>query len=349
MPLNPACQPFANAIAALETTRATVGATLGALTPIDRWKALVQIGDLDRQILDEQEQLDACERQQQSPYEAEVVVLDTSGGPLASRTARLWSMDAVPTELENASVLGGVFRFASGLSDSSVGITIEETGNPSVQGVDFRSGPLEELPRTSPADPGGRIEIVVGPTLNFTERDLKRWLLGIEIPTTSIEIPTLGGRADITVSNLTVALLAGAMDVVASGTANISGPLWGSQLAPFKLEVPISLSLPLTPDSDRGCDLLIQGSPSVTVSGPLGSVLTTLTQLLVDLVAGQSLPILRLAFNRAIPPAVAAIFGLEKLPRLALISLRKFEITPNGVAIQPTIGAFGSAVSKFMP
>ncbi len=349
MTLNPACQPFATAIAALETQRATIQAGLGALTPIDRWKALVLIGDLNRQILDQQEQLDACERQHLADYEAEVVALDTSGGPPASRMARLWSMDEVPTELENAPVVGGVFHFASRLSGTSVGITIEETGNPSVQGVDFRSGPLEELPRTSPADPGGRVEIVVGPTLNFAERDLIRWLQGIEIPTTSIEIPTLGGKADITVSNLTVALLAGAIDVVASGTASITGPLWGSQLAPFKLEVPISLSLPLTPDSDRGCDLLIQGSPSLTVSGPLGSVLTTLTQLLVDLIAGQSLPILRKAFNRAIPPAVATIFGLEKPPRLALISLRKFEITPAGVTIQPTIGAFGDALSTFMP
>jgi hypothetical protein len=349
VPLNPACQQFATAIVTLEATRATVRAGLGALTPIDRWKALVQIGDLDRQILDQQEQLDTCERQHQADYEAEVVALDTSGGPPVSRTARLWSMDEVPTELEDASVVGGVFQFASGLSNASVGITIEETGNPSVQGVDFRSGPLEELPRTSPADPGGRIEIVVGPALHFAERDFNRWLQGVEIPTTSIEIPTLGGRADITVSNLTVALLTGAIDVVASGTANIAGPLWGSQLAPFKLEIPISLSLPLTPDSDRGCDLLIQGSPSVTVSGPLGSVLTAITQLLVDLIAGQSLPILRKAFNRAIPPAVAAIFGLEKLPRLALISLRKFEITPTGVTIQPTIGAFGEALSTFMP
>jgi hypothetical protein len=350
MPLDPQCQPIANAIAALESQRAAIHAGLAAMTPIDRWKALVQIGDLRRQIADQQMQLDQCQRLHLASYEAEVVVLDTSNAPPGSRTARLWSMDGVPTELESAALVGGVFHFATNTAGTSIGITVEETGNPLVQGVDFRSGTLEELPRQAPEDPSGRVEIVVGPTLTFAAEELTAWLGEIAVPLhTSSDIPPpIPGTVDITVSSLSVTLLAGAIDVIASGTANVSGPLWGSQLAPFKLELPISLGLPHTPDSDYGCDVLIHGAPSLTVGGPLGSILTTLTQTFVDFVGGQSLPLLRTAINGALSSAVAAIYGLDEPPHLSVISLRRFEVTPGGVIIEPTIGAFGDVLSTFM-
>jgi hypothetical protein len=351
MPLNAQCQPFANAIAGLETTLAGVQAGLPGLAPIDRWKALAQIGDLKRQILDQQARLDECQRAHQASYEAEVVILDTSNAPPGSRTARLWLMAGVPTELESAVLVGGSFQFATHPSGAPIGITIEEVGNPAVQGVDFRSGSLEELPRKAPGDPSGRVEIVVGPTLTFTAKELSGWLDAIAVPLhTSNDIPPpFGGTVDITVSSLSVTLLPGVIAIVASGTANVSGPLWGSQLAPFKLELPISLGLPHTPDAAYGCDVLIQGSPSLTATGPLGGILTTLAQTFVDFVGGQSLPVFREAINRALPSAVAAMYGLDRPPSSSVVSLRSFEVTPTEVSIEPTIGAFGDVLSTFMP
>jgi hypothetical protein len=244
-----------------------------------------------------------------------------------------------------------VFGFTTHPSGTAVGLTIEETGNPAVQGVDFRSGRLDELPRKSPQDPSGRLEIVVGPTLTFTAEELTGWLEAIAVPLhASEEIPPpLGGTVDITVSGLSVTLLAGAIDIVASGTANVTGPLWGSQLAPFKLELPISLGLPHTPDSEYGCDILFQGSPSLTVTGPLGSILTPLVQFFVTSVGGQAIPVFRDAINRALPSAVAAIYGLDEPPQRSVVSLRRFEITPAEVIIEPTIGAIGDVLSNFMP
>jgi hypothetical protein len=150
MPVHPQCQPIANVIAGLETQRAAARAGLGGLSALARWQAFVLIGDLGRQILEQQALLDACQRQHQASYEADVVVLDTTNAPPASRTARLWSMDGAPTELESAALAGGVFGFATQATDAPVGITIEEVGNPAVQGVDFRSGVLDELPRNHP-------------------------------------------------------------------------------------------------------------------------------------------------------------------------------------------------------
>jgi hypothetical protein len=350
MPLDPQCQPIANAIAALETQRATVKAGLAALTPVDRWKALVQIGDLSRQIADQQLQLDQCQRQLHASYEAEVLVFDTSNTPPGSRTARLWSMDGVPTELESAALVGGAFQFATHPTGAPIGITIEETGNPAVQGVDFRSGPLDELPRKAPEDPSGRVEIVVGPTVTFTTEVLTGWLKAIAVPLfTSNDIPPpTGGRVDITVSSLSLTLLSGAIDIIASGTANVTGPMLGSILAPFKLELPVSLGLPHTPDPENGCDVMMQGSPSLTVSGTLGGILNPLAQFFVDFVGGQAVPVFREAINGAIPSAVAAIYGLDSPPQHSIVSLRRFEVTPAGVTIAPVIGAFGDVLSTFM-
>jgi hypothetical protein len=350
-PLPLPCQLIANNITGLEGIRAGLQAGLAASPPLDRWKARVQIGDLTRQIAGLQRDLDKCQRTNLAPYEAEVVVYDTTNAPLGTRTARLWSMTGdVPTELESNPLVGGSFQFATDPAGAPIGITIEETGNPAVQGVDFRSGSLEELPRNAPEDPSGRIEIVVGPTLTFTSEELTGWLDTVAVPiSTSTDLPPpTGGRADITVSSVSVKLVPGAIDITAVGTANVSGAMWGSQLAPFKLELPVSLGLPHTPDSAYGCDVLLQGSPSLTVGGALGSVLTMIAQTLVDFVGGQSLPIFRKAINRALPEAVAAIYGLGKPPRNSVVSLRRFEITPAAVVIEPTISAFGDVLSTFM-
>jgi hypothetical protein len=174
-------------------------------------------------------------------------------------------------------------------------------------------------------------------------------VISLPIATSSDIPPPLGGRLDITVSGLSVTLLAGAVDIVASGTATVSGPLSGTQFAPFRLELPISLALPRTPDADHGCDVLLHGSPSLTVSGPLGSILTTLAQTFVDFIGSQALAVFREAINRVLPSAVASLFGLDAPPPLSIVSLRRFEVTPAGIVIEPSLGALGNVLSTFTP
>jgi hypothetical protein len=352
MPVKPQCQPLANDIQALEGQKAALEAGLPAAPPLDRWKALAQIGELNMQILRKQADLDKCQRQNQAMYEAQVVVFDTTNAVPGPRLARLWSMDGgAPAELESAPLAGGMFQFTTDPSGGPIGITIEETGNPAVQGLDLCSGTLDALPRRAPEDPSGRIEIVVGPTLTFTAEELSGLLQTIEFPvqTTGDIAPSLGvGKVDISLASLAVTLALGEVDVVANGTATLSGPMWGSVLAPFRLELPITLGLPQTPDPANGCDVLIKASPRLIAGGPIGGILMAVSQLFFDLAGGRALPVLRKAINRELPSAVAATFGLDKPPRGSVVSLRRFEITPAEVIIQPTISAFGDVLSTFM-
>jgi hypothetical protein len=353
MTVHPACIPIATTIASLETQRGVVRSSLPGLGPLDTWKALAQIGDLTRQIADAQVQLDDCQRLHAVLYEAEVVIFDTTGGPPATREASLWQLDgSSPILLEKAPVTAAGLAFVTASPEGALGITIAETGNPAVQGVDFRSGHLEELPRKSPGDPSGRLEIVVGPTLTFDLDELRGWLGTVPLPshtTTPITSGPFTGEVDITVATLGVALATNRIRLTAAGTAGVSGPLLGSQVAPFSIEVPLRLGLPLAPGGDYGCNVQLAGTPSLTVGGQLGAVLNPMAQFFFDLAGGLVLPVLRDRINEALPPAIALIFGLDDTERVPVISLRRFEITPTAVTIQPTLGAFGDVLSTFKP
>jgi hypothetical protein len=351
--IHPACLPFANTIASLETTRDTVRSGLPGLGPLDRWKALAQIGDLTRQIEDARVQLDDCQRLHAVSYEAEVVILDTTSSPPATREASLWQLDGpTPVLLEKAPLSATGLGFITPSPEGPLGITIAETGNPAVQGLDFRSGPLEELPRKSPGDPAGRVEIVIGPTLTFDLDELRGWLGTVPLPshtTSSISSGPFSGEVDITVANLGVTLAAGKIRLSAAGTAAVTGPLLGSQVAPFNIDVPLRLGLPLAPGGDYGCNIQLAGTPSLTVGGQLGTVLNPMAQFFFDFTGGLALSVFRDRINEALPPAIALIFGLEDLERVPVISLRRFEITPAAVTIQPTLGAFGDVLSTYQP
>lgn len=353
MTVHPACVPIANTIASLETQRDTVRASLPGLGPLDTWKALAQIGDLTRQIGAEQVQLDDCQRLHAVSYEAEVVVFDTTGGPPATREASLWQLDGPsPVLLEKAPLTATGLAFVTASPEGLVGITIAETGNAAIQGVDFRSGLLEELPRKSPGDPAGRVEIVVGPTLTFGLDEVRGWLGTVPLPshtTTPITAGPFTGEVDITVATLGMTLATGKIRLSASGTAGVSGPLLGSQVTPFSIDVPLRLGLPLVPGGDYGCNVQLAGPPSLTVGGQLGAVLNPMAQFFFDFLGGLILPLFRDRINEALPSAIALIFGLQDTERVPVISLRRFEITPTAVTIQPTLGAFGDVLSTFKP
>jgi hypothetical protein len=170
----------------------------------------------------------------------------------------------------------------------------------------------------------------------------------IPVPT----LPILGGAdatADVTLATLDAALYPDRIRIVGSGTARANGPLVGSLSAPFTLEVPITLGLPLTPDTDRVCDVVVRGTPNLTVGGTLGSMLTPIMPLLINFVAAASLPRLRDALNAQIPRAVAALFGLEQVPPHSVVTLREFTVTPSEIGIGAAIGAFGNVLSTFQP
>lgn len=353
MPIDPACQPIANNIATLQTTRDSIQAGLPAMPPLDRWKGLAQMGDLSRQIAEQQIQLDTCQRQHAASYEAEVVVFDTTGGPATTRQASLWHLDpAGATVLEQATLSGTGLAFTPP-SVSPVGITIQQT-SPSVRGVDFRSGPLEELPRMSPSDPAGRIEIVVGPVLTFTQDEIEGWLAALSLPqhtSTPLNTPLFSASVDIVWSGVGMRLATGTMRFTASGTVTVAGPLFGTQSAPFSIELPFRFGLPVTPGTGIGCDVLMAGNPnpSLTVGGQLGAIINPIAPLFFDFCGGMALDVLRGALDDVLGESIARLFGLTDLSRVPVVSLRHFDITTSAVTIQPTLGAFGHVLSTYLP
>jgi hypothetical protein len=344
------CQSIADDITTAEGIRNTIRATLSASpTPQDLWTRLAEIGVQNREIARLQGLLDDCQRRWAAAYEAEVVVYDLAPGPTPPRQARLWLMDGgVPTVIETVPVTGTTLQFVTRMDRGPFGLTIED---PSVPGMDFRSGPVMELYRNSPQDPSGRIEIVVGPQVTFTEGDLNEWVGGVSLPQqTTIATADPGVSIELTLANLSVNLkTAGRISLAASGTAAVTAAALGSQLAPFTLEVPLSIGLPVTPDLGRICDLLVRGVPKLTADGPVGAILESVSNVVRDFAAAQALPIVGEALNRVLTQVMADIFGLDVLPEGAVPSLRGFDIQTTGVTLTATLGTFGDALSTYKP
>lgn len=352
MPIDPECEPTATRIAALQATRDSIRAGLPSLPPLDRWKGLAQMGDLSRQIAQQQIQLDDCQRQHEAPYEAEIVIFDTTGGPPSTRQATLWLLDAgSATVLQQTELSGGGLAFTPP-SAGPVGITIQQT-EPPMRGVDFRSGPLEELPRKSASDPSGRIEIVVGPVLTFTVDEIRGWLSTLSLPqrtSTTLSTP-IPATVDIIWSAVGMRLGAGTIRLSASGSVSIAGPLFGGQSAPFTLEVPFRFGVPVTPGTGIGCDVVMAADPgpSLSVGAPLGEYVNPIAPLFFDFCGGMALDVLRGEIDDVLRESTARLFGLTDLSKIPIVSLRHFDITPSAVAIQPTLGAFGDILSTYIP
>ena len=353
MPIDPACQPIADGIAALQATRDSIQAGLSSMPPLDRWKGFAQIGDLSRQITEQSILLDKCQRQHAASYEAEVVIFDTTGGPPTTRQAFLWHLDAAGAAVLEQSPLSSAGLSFTPPAVGPIGLTIQQT-NPPVRGVDFRSGPLEKLPRKSASDPSGHIEIVVGPALTFTVDEIEGWLSALSLPqhtSTPLNTPMFTASVDVVWSAVGMRLASGTIRFLASGTVTVAGPLLGSQSAPFAIELPFRFGLPVTPGPGIGCDVLMAANPnpSLTVGGQLGALVNPIAPFFFDFCGGMALNVLRGEIDDVLRESTARLFGLADLSKVPVVSLRHFDISPSAVTIQPTLGAFGDALSTYLP
>ena len=124
--------------------QAKLGAVPG-LTGVDRWRAIQDLGVIRQQIAEQQAQLDACQALHVGDVPIEVVVFDLPGDSGPNRIARLWRMTPPDQSVkQTASVTAGAtaMTIPSGDDRQRFGLTIEETDHPTVNGPDFRSGPL---------------------------------------------------------------------------------------------------------------------------------------------------------------------------------------------------------------
>src|SRR5262245_6427191 len=145
MAIAPECQPIADALAALQAQEQAKLADVPGLAGVDRWRAIQELGVIRQQIAEQQASLDACQAQHVGDLPIEVVVFDLPGDSGPNRIARLWRMTPPDQSVkQTASVTAGAtaVTIPTGDDRQRFGLTVEETDHPTVNGPDFRSGPL---------------------------------------------------------------------------------------------------------------------------------------------------------------------------------------------------------------
>ena len=366
MPTDPVYQQLLTTAQGLEQEIVNLRASLPT-DPLDRWKVLTEIGDKKRELEKTRLEIIQWRDQNAAEYEAALVVYDTSAAAPAPRLVRLWRLDGVaPAVVEEQRVpltadpnhpgkSSGTLKLNSVLTGVPIALTIQPDAAEAADGLDLNTGKLGELPRLKASDPSGQIELVLGPVLTLTADDLKDWLRSVPLPLhTSVPIPALpvvgeSAPAELTVTSLDATLHQDRIRIVGSGTARTSNSLVGSLVAPYTLEVPITLGLPLSPDAEQLCDVVVRGTPNLDVGGPLGPILSAILPFIVNFIATATLPYLRDVLDRELPGAIASMFGLDSPPEHATVSLRQVRITPAEITISAALGAFGTVLSTYTP
>src|SRR5215472_7259645 len=163
MPNSPECQPIVDTISNLISQEKTARDELVALTGVNKWKKMQELGTLRQQIAEQQRLLADCEKQHAADLATKVVIIDLPGNSGPNRIARTWQLSSDGQTLkQTVTVQNGVANLLGilGGARQSFAITIEETDHPTVNGPDFRSGPLPLPVSPNSPDPIERIEIV---------------------------------------------------------------------------------------------------------------------------------------------------------------------------------------------
>jgi hypothetical protein len=348
MPVPSECEPLARSIQSLVVERTALRASLAALQPPERWRAMGPIGDLNLRIEGERRRFETCLNEHRAAYRASIGLFDTSESPPppGPRIAKLWrKRDATPELLEEVPITAGAVTFTRHrAADGQIGVTIEETGDPRIKGPDLRSGWLPELPGTSLFDPDGRIELVLrAATMPVAVWTL--WLGTLQIPGT---VSTPLGIATITTANVSARLVTGAIEVVASGEARLpmlSGTLTGGFTFATSVQLQITSS---SPDPTQQFEVKARGTPTLSLGSTLLPIPGPIADLVRDAFLKATVVAIHNAINAGLTRAIVAAFGHE-LPPSAVVSVRSLEIAPNSIAAGVAIGAFGDILSSFTP
>lgn len=351
MPIPPECQPIADAIANLSAQEQAQLDALPALVGVDKWKGMEQLGALRQQIADQRAVLAQCLKDHAADLTTQVVVFDLPGNSGPNRIARVWQLaSAGEVVKQTATVQAGqvVLTGVLGSARQSFGITIEEVDHPTVNGPDFRSGPLPAVLAAADApDPAARIEIVILDPILITSDSLAEAAPPLPI---QFSFPAGGvGTVSISVNALELLMKNGAVSLSASGTASLSGLLPSLSTTPFMFANTIHIAPTFSMSPSAIVEALSGTIPVLTMPGLVGAVVGTITPLLSSSLHDQTVQPLVSLLNKLIVNQVLANLGLAVLPSGAVLSVRELSADDDSIKLTPVLGAFGTVLSAFQP
>jgi hypothetical protein len=350
MPVPPECQPIADAIANLTAQEQTQLGALPGLVGIDKWKGMEQLGVLRQQIADQQASLNQCLKDHAADLTTQIVVFDLPGNSGPNRIARLWQLASGQVVKQTATVQAGEVTLLGvlGSTRQSFGITIEETDHPTVNGPDFRSGPLPAGPNVGDApDPATRIEIVILDPIVITSDSLSAAAPPLPI---QLSFPAGGvGSVSITVNMLQILMRNGAVSLSASGTASLGGgfPLFSTTPFTFTNTLHVAPTFNMSPSVV--VEALAGTIPVLSMPGLVGTVLGTIAPLLSSSLLDRAVQPLVSLLNNLIINRVTTNLGLPALPSGAVLSVRELSADNDSITLTPVLGAFGTVLSGFQP
>ncbi len=353
MPTPPECQPIADAIAGLSAQEQTQREALPGLTGIAKWKAMETLGSLRQQIADQQTLLDECLKSHAGELTTQIVVIDLPGNSGPNRIARVWQLASSGQAVKQTVTVQNnqaTFQGIDGIARQTFGITIEETDHPTVNGPDFRSGPLPVVGVNSP-DPFRQIEIVILDPIVLTGDSLRQAAPALPIPMSFPAGPV--GTISLSVNDLQVVVSNGEVSLSASGTAATAGSsMWTllpGQTSPFTFALRLHFVPTFSMTPNVMLEVLPETIPVISVPGLVGSVLQSVGAMLATRLIDLAAKPLATLFNQVILKRVTSSLGLSDLPSGAVLSVRQLTAENDHITVVPVLAAFGTVLSDFQP
>jgi hypothetical protein len=337
----------------LEQQYAAASAAASAAVGAQAWTELAQAGPLLLQLDTEREELAACIKTHSAALTASVVVIDASGSQAPStQTATLWDLTSTgPVTVETVPIQAGAFGFAGPVpASAAVSLAPDSAGDPSLIGVDFRSGPLPQPLAVTP-----RVEIVIAPKLTVSAQKLRGWASTFQSTPQDIGAGGFLGRLQAVVTAPTITFTTGAVRVDLTGTVTRASGGAGAFLnLPSSMPFAAGIALSLAPGTDPyGRELVavtLAGQNPIVLNLPGTQVIVdTILPLVTPFVGEQIRTSLSASINQLVPAAIERGLALASLPPATQLSLRSVAISEAGITIQPVLGAFGTLLSTFQP
>jgi hypothetical protein len=347
MPHPPECQSIVDLLANLRAQETAKLALIQTLTGVNKWKALQELGTLRTQIAEQEVFLADCDKQHAADLTTQINVIDLSGTSGDQRIARLWQLTADGQAVkQTATVQDGFATFLGvlGTARQSFGITIEGTDNATVNGPDFRSGPLPMVVTVSgdAEDPAKRIEIVILDPMVVSGDSLTHAAPPLPI---QLSFPTgLVGTIDVAVNTLQFVINKGDVSLSASGTATGAGT---TSTFTFSNSFHIVPSFSMAPSVLL--EILSGVPPTLSIPGLIGTVVSTIAPLISERLVTLAVQPVAALLNQLIATQVASSLGLPSLPSGSVLAIRVLAADDATLTVTPVLGAFGTILSDFQP